>query len=395
MKKTRIVTAGILAIFGGLSLQTHGQENWAAALDRSETDLHLRLRYEDVQQDGTESANALTLRTRLTLTSGSYRGFKLLLEMDDVTALTDVDYADGTGINSQTATIADPEGTEVNQAFLAYQNFDTVFRYGRQRILLDNQRFVGGVGWRQNEQTYDGFSVVNNGIADLTLFYAYVHNVNRIFGESAAAGDHEQQTHLLNARYEGWSAGTLVTYAYLVDNKAAPQFSSDTLGLRWLGLVNEALSYNIEYARQSEAGDNPIDYVADYALVEAAARLDRFVVTAGYEVLGSDDGNAAFATPFATLHAFQGWADKFLVTPAAGIEDAYLNVATQLSGVKLSVVYHDLSADEGSLHYGSELGFAASKLMGDVSLTLKFADYRADEFATDTRKLWLVAAATF
>jgi hypothetical protein len=35
---------------------------------------------------------------------------------------------------------------------------DWLARLGRQRILPEDQRYVGGVGWRQNEQTYDGVS---------------------------------------------------------------------------------------------------------------------------------------------------------------------------------------------------------------------------------------------
>ncbi len=43
----------------------------------------------------------------------------------------------------------------------------------------------------------------------------------------------------------------------------------------------------------------------------------------GYELLGSDDGVAAFQTPLATLHKFNGFADQFLVTPAGGLQDIY------------------------------------------------------------------------
>lgn len=365
------------------------------ALQASDTKLHWRLRYEDVSQTGIEDANALTMLSRLTFTSGHYQGFSLTLEMDDVTAITNVDYNDGTGINTDTAVIVDPEGTEVNQAYLAYQNFGTTFKYGRQRILLDNQRFVGGVGWRQNEQTYDAVTATNKSFDDLTLFYAYVHNVNRIFGENSPQGDHKQQTHLLNARYTGWQAGALIGYAYLIDNETASALASDTYGVRWEGKISDSLSYNLEYATQSDAGDSPADYSVDYLLVEGKAKVQAFNFTGGYEVLGSDDGVAAFSTPFATLHAFQGWTDKFLVTPAAGVEDAYISAATNIGGIAVSLVYHDLSANEGSMSYGSEIGLAAGRKVGPVGLTLKYADYNADEFLTDTRKVWLMAAGTF
>ena len=260
---------------------------------------------------------------------------------------------------------------------------------------MDNQRFVGGVGWRQNEQTYDAFSLTDETIDGLKVFYAYVYNVNRIFGESVAAGDHDHDTHLVNLSYSGLDFGKLVAYAYLIDNDSAPALANDTYGLRWEGKINEMFSYNLEYATQEEAGDNPVDYSADYFLAEAVAKINRFNFKVGYELLGSDDGVKAFTTSLATLHSFQGWTDKFLATPSTGVEDLYASVGTKLGPVNLSVVYKDLGADEGNADHGTELGFVAGTKLGPVGLTLKYADYESDGFATDTRKLWLMANATF
>ena len=51
-------------------------------------------------------------------------------------------------------------------------------------------------------------------------------------------------------------------------------------------------------------------------------------VKAAYESL---EGNGArgFSTPLATLHAFQGWADVFLNTPADGVDDASLTLVVR------------------------------------------------------------------
>ena len=51
------------------------------------------------------------------------------------------------------ATIVDPEQTEVNRAYLRYRGISRLdIGLGRQRIVLDNQRFVGNVGWRQDSR---------------------------------------------------------------------------------------------------------------------------------------------------------------------------------------------------------------------------------------------------
>ena len=107
-------------------------------------------------------------------------------------------------------------------------------------------------------------------------------------------------------------------------------------------------------------------------------------------MLGSDDGVAAFRTPLATLHKFQGWADLFLVTPAAGIEDTNAGLAGTLGGVRWAATYHQFRSDEGAIDYGDELNFIANyKITDGVKTQFKFANYRADDFGTDTTRAWL------
>lgn len=371
-------------------------ESITDALKEGKVTLNLRMRYEDVEWQGLQDSNALTLKTRLTYKSSDFNGLSMLLEMDDVTDLDEVDYrnAPNDTNNPGTAVIADPEGTEINQALLAYKAGDTIFTYGRQRILLDNQRFVGGVGFRQNEQTYDAFSIKNQSVEKLTFFYSYVNNVNRIFGESNPAGDLESESHLLNINYSGWSAGSLTGYAYLLDFEDSPVLSSDTIGLRFSGKAGD-FSYTLEYATQSDGGDNPVSYDADYYLVSGGAKLGPVNLTLSYEVLGSDNGIMGFATPLATLHAFQGWTDRFLATPANGIEDLFLVGNFTAGGVKFTLSYHDLAADQGSADYGTEAGFQVAKSWDNYGISFKYADYSADTFGSDTTKYWLTATAKF
>lgn len=359
--------------------------------------VNFRTRYEDVSWDGLEDSDALTLRSRLSYQSGAWNGFGLTAEMDDVTEIDNkVDYNYGNGTYTNTAVIADPTGTEVNQAFISYTNFNNQIKYGRQRIILDNARFVGNVGWRQNEQTYDAVSFSNKSLRYTNIFYAYLQNVNRVFGEAnLTQGDHNQNSHLLNISYTGISAGKLIGYAYMLDNKTVATLSSDTYGVRWQGAAGDSFTYNLEYATQSEAADNPNTYSAEYWLAEGTVKVSRFDFTLGYEKLGSDEGRVGFATPMATLHAFQGWADRFLNTPANGIEDIYLNVGVNVLGGKVLVSYHDLSSDFKGLDYGTEYDLQVTKKFGAVAYTAKYANYSKDTFGSDTTKFWLMADWNF
>ncbi len=380
----------------------------ADAIKNGEASLSFRLRFEDVDIDNlsNDDASALTLRTRLNYKTGSYQGFSAFVEMDDVTELGDSDYPTskalkGTGNYPGKTIIADPEGTEINQAYLAYKHGNTTAKYGRQRINLDNQRFIGGVGFRQNEQTYDALSITNTSLADTKVFYAHIDNVNRIFGEDdPVVSDTESSTDLLNISYSGFEAGTLTFYSYLLDETDADT-QYDTYGLRFKGKTGD-FGYALEYATQEKELASGSDFDADYLLAEGSYTVSKIKLTLGYEELGSDGGDYGFSTPLATAHKFQGWTDQFLGTPSQGIEDIYFSVGTKVAGIKLMAVYHEFTSDVSNAasddDLGSEYGLLIAKKFGNYSLSAKYASYSAgdDSFGkADADKLWITASAKF
>lgn len=394
MKTMKLNALGVaVALVCGSAMSAFAEDTVTDALKNGDVNLSFRLRNEQADADGTDDADLTSLRTRLTYSSGAYEGFSTLIEMDDVTHIGDDDDA---------VSITDPEGTEINQAYLSYTYGGTTAKYGRQRILLDNQRFVGGVGFRQNEQTYDGFSVSNKSLPDTDIFLAYVYNVNRIFGEDDPRGDNKNDTYLLNAKYSGFSFGSFTGYAYLIDNEDVASFSTDTYGVRFAGETG-GFGYALEYATQSDADNNPANYDADYMLAEGSYKIGGIKLLAGYELLGADGTDGQFITPLATLHKFQGWDDKFLGGGSGnilgGIQDMYVSASTDLAGFKMMLVYHDMDSDDSSASgmddLGTELGFSVGKAFGPVTVSVKYSDYSADDFSTDTDKLWLTAEASF
>ena len=375
------------------------------ALKGGDVTLSLRMRYEDVtvanpvagEKDGT--ADLLSLKTRLTYVSQDFKGFGLGLEMDDVTHLQDYE-PEGAGVG-------DPEGTEVNQYYLSYKAAKTTAKIGRNRILLDNQRFVGGVGFRQNEQTYDSFVIQSKDVENLTLFGSYITAVKRIFGEQDPRGVHDNQTILLNAKYAFNDAVNLTGYYYDIDNltPAAVGFSTNTMGVRLTGKAG-GLGYEAEVATQSESGDNPAEYSAGYFSANLSYAFKPVTISGGYESLGTDEDKGRFITPLATLHKFQGWTDVFLGGGSGnvegGIDDIFFKVAGKAGPVKLAAVYHQFDVNDsdqtGFDSFGSEIGFVVAGKVKGVGLSLKYADFTADDKAEnykDTQKLWLTAQASF
>jgi hypothetical protein len=383
-----------------------------------------RLRLETAEQDGPaplardRDASAVTARLRAggEVSAGP---FALLAEMEGTLALGE---RYNSGVNGKTAypTVADPQTVELNRAQFQYHTAPVIMTLGRQRINLDDQRFVGGVAWRQNEQTFDAARIEYMGIKNLKIDVTYAIGVQTIWGvDGGRFGATNRPTRIEGDNVFATAAyktgiGTLTGFAFLVDEDepvvALQRNSSQTYGLRFTGTrpLGKAvkLSYLASYARQSDHADNPLRYRADYAAAELALDIARFKLTAGYELLGSDagatgiTGGHAFQTPYATLHKFNGWADKFLTTPGTGLRDYYGGVGYTLprlgrmGPLAATVIYHRFDSDRASIHYGDELDAQVSlKLDKRLSLLLKYADYRRKGIASfagdaDTRRFW-------
>ncbi len=366
-------------------------------------DINFNLRYESVEQDNALSdAEALTLRTRFTYTFNEHDGLSGLLEFEDSRSLFGFDdYNNAIGNNAGIySVIADPETTELDQAYIQYRNGSLTLKAGRQVITHDNHRFVGHVAWRQDRQTFDGMNVHFAASDKLRFNYSYISQRNRIFAEEA---DIESDDHLLNISFDS-EIGKVTAYSYLleVDNNTNNTLDTYGISLNGTSAVSEhRFLYHLEFATQS-ARNGVGDFDADYLFVEAGTAISNVTTKIGYEVLGSDNRNYGFSTPLATLHKFNGFADQFLSTPGTGLVDLYVTASTSALGANWALTYHDFSADDsgpGISDYGNELDLSITKKFATrYTVGLKYANYSAGDFATgkvDTNKLWIWLSARY
>ena len=364
------------------------------AVAGGKTSLGFRYRLESVSQDGiNEDALASTARARLTWNSAESDGMSFGVETDYALILGIEDFNSTTNGKTAYPVVPDPEGFDLNQAFVKFKQDGFALTLGRQRINHGTQRFQGGVAFRQNEQTYDGLRVQTSA-GRLNLDYAYIHNINRLFGpgDGAQPGDWYGNSHAFRASFDAAAGHKLAGYAYLWDleNANGPANSNVTYGLEYVGSFNP-LTLTAMLSGQSDHGDNPVSYDAMHYLLQGDFKLGGIGVTAAYEVIGSDDGIAQFRFPTATLHKFQGWTDKFLIAPVTGVRDTWISVSGNLAGATVTGVFHDFQADSGGADYGQELGLAVSYSPRDnLALLFKIARYSADAYATDTTKAWLM-----
>jgi hypothetical protein len=372
----------------GLAHAAEGQGDWI---------VDARLRYEFVDQTGfAEEAGALTLRTRLGYETPAWKGFKALVEGENVTALSDR-YNSTTNGQVAYPTVLDPETTELNRAQISWSGAKANVVVGRQRIVLGNARFVGNVGFRQNEQTFDAAKVAFKVNPTTTLTWIYVDRVHRILGDDSPQGEWDSDSHVIQLDSKT-PIGQLTAYGYLLDFESAPLQSSATWGARLTGsrplAAGPSLTWEVEYARQGDYGSNPVDFDLDYLALAAGLKVDSRYITLGLERLDGD-GARGFGTPLATLHVFQGWADVFLATPARGVKDINLRagMTVPLRGhkLKLAAAVHDFSDADGGLDYGSEIDASASlPLTPRLSFEVKAARFNGDLPAfVDRSKVWV------
>ncbi len=363
---------------------------------------NVRLRHEQVD-DGAfaRDASADTVRLRAGLKFTFVEGWSALLEGEGIASAGNGYNSGANGRNNYPAVI-DPNGVELNQAWIGWTGAKGAAKLGRQRILIDNQRWIGNVGWRQNEQTFDALSLEYEPVAGVTLRYNWLDRVHRVSGDEALsrlARERDLDTHLFNA---AWKQGTqqAVGYAYLHRDQDVATASTATYGLRWTGARlkdGNGWGWTADAAHQADYGNNPQAFSHAYWLLEPAYTVNGTTFKAGWEHLGGN-GLHALQSPLATLHAFNGAADIFLATPAGGLNDRYLSAGGKFGQIRdgrfaWAVAWHNYRADTalaGMGHYGSEwnasLGFP---LATRLQALVKIADYRAEHFARETTKVWL------
>ncbi len=338
--------------------------------------INARTRYEvfNLNTSPSDHRDGFSESVRYGYTTEIFNGFYAMVEGETVTRLGgnhgDIHPLDDAG-----------DGTDLNQFWLGYENDNYgKAKVGRQIFILDDSRFIGNVGWRQNMQTFDAVTAAFTGVENLTVHGLYMDGVNRVNSDHT-----KMDTSGANANYTFCDSLSLTGFYYHIKSSDSDAFSNDTLGLRATGkyqLDEVSLAYAFSYAHQDDNSQSPTDIDADYWAGDLSATLDALTVGAGFEILG--DG---FRTPLATVHKFNGYADVFLpVTGLAnGLQDLYVYAGYKIpvwdeKTIPVQVVYHSFDPDNGSVDYGDEIDLVASYRVNKyVTLVTKYGYYIADD----------------
>jgi len=341
--------------------------------------LDIRTRFEHFRTPA-EERNGVSQRLRYGYTTPAFSGFSGMIEGETLYALNGSDQIhplDQAG-----------RGTELNQLWLQYRGDEVgQVRLGRQIYSLDDHRFIGHVGWRQNIQTFDAATLGLTPTDDFTINAFYIDRVNRVNGM-----DEELDGFGLNLNYAvaPWLNATAFYYSLRFDNQ--PGWSNDTAGVRLTGsheFAPATLAYAFSYAHQldNSANASGADFALDYFAADVSLAAHGITLGTGLEIL-EGDGTNGFRTPLATVHAFHGYADKFLPVGGfpQGLEDyhVYLGYTVPVgSGIPVRAAYHWFSPESGPGSYGEEINLMASYAINEsLSLIAKYGRYRPDGNAT-------------
>lgn len=404
MKKITLSIVAIASIAGTFSTTLSADDGFSL-FNNLKANGEVRARYEnvDVQDQTINDANAMTVRASIGITAdvAGVDGLSMKAEATTVQAIGGQSYNSTSNGQVGYQTVVDPVQTRFTEGYLQYKKGATTAKAGRQIINLDNQRFIGSVDWRQMPQSFDSAIVINNSIENLTLIGGYVWGINGIKDLPTT----DTNSAVLHAAYKVNPMLTVTAYDYMLSSL------HDTVGLAFTGdvpLAGAKIGYRAEYASQGDASLDTSGSAKDvqanayYYNLEALANISGILAGVGYEVLSGStgtDGKTAFQTPLATLHAFNGWADKFLSTPLGGLCDASAMLGYTAPGFgKAMIVYHDFETDE-AMATKSDLGSEWDALYTNaipgvkgLSGLVKAAYFEAGDVATfnkDVSKVWL------
>lgn len=398
MSLKRISSMAILSV-AGLSVLTP-----SASAQDGNLILNTRLRAEIVDQDGRENAEALTLRIAVGYDQKLSDNWSVLGEVEGVLHLNN-DFADTVKARPGLAVVADPKTLELNRLQIAYKDEKTTATLGRQRIIFDNARFIGNVGFRQNEQTFDALRASHSLTETVKAEYVFIDKVHRIFGDESPNGEFESNSHLFRLSVKS-QFGDVTGYGLLLNLDESAAASGQTWGVRWAkGFETDFAKINLtaEAALQHEYKDKGPASNVGYQAVTASFTRGKITAHIGGEIL-EGSGGRGFVTPLSTLHKFQGWADAFLTTPANGIRDLQLGIKSSapnfIKGQKpitFGAIYHDFASDNGAVGLGQEFdAILKIPVSSKVAFETKLAIFEGGSTGpADRNKFWVALSANF
>jgi len=367
-------------------------------------ELGARARIADLNESSSSSdrtGQAASLALRANWQTAWSNSVSSLIQADWVISGWQSHHSDGVRFNGEPR-IPDVPGGDINQALLRYNTPTALLTLGRQNLEWDDLRFLSANSFWQNPQSFDALQI-NYPLAEASnLQYAYITKALRIFGRDAdtylhlsdinyqsqqglrpkdGLGEHQMHSQAIQWQWREWDYLDLTAYGYFINNETAANFSNDTLGAR-LGYQQKFSAWNYRFlfaaARQQRPGFIH-GYNLPYWHVHNSLGRGALEWSLDYEYLGAENGTA-FITPLGFTHEYQGWADRFTITPAKGVQDISLRSTSRWGRLRADLRYHQFFSAQNDDNYGQELdGELGYQFAVNRKIALRLARFWAAE----------------
>jgi hypothetical protein len=369
--------------------------------------LELRPRYNRIEEsDLPRTTSAGTLRAIAGWRSPRWRGISVTAEAI---------YAEHFGprsLNDDPSNIPtspfpllpDPRHLGVNQAYVDLTAIEEArLRAGRQRVALDNRRWVSENDFRQIPQLFDGATLAWRGLPNAELTAGYYGRIRTTSGETADA-----RLTVLHAAWNPLPGHSLAAFGYFHDQPRTANFtgladnSYKVYGVRLEGTAGRIgeveVPYEIEAAQQKPYADGDARIDARYWRVGGGLAMTDWTLRADYEVRGSNDGRYGLQIPLTDFYAFNGWTLNFFTVPRQGLRDAWATGRWAIGPVTLYGEVHRFRSDFGDLDFGREADLGLTwAIVPNAVLRLQHARFDPGSGRVDPeiRKTWLTLTYTY
>ncbi|MEO1053644.1 MAG: hypothetical protein AAFX87_23615 [Bacteroidota bacterium] len=367
------------------------QDKITSRINEGEFVFEGRLRYWYAKDENLSASNAYTFGTNFGYLSKSYKGFQIYVEGESVVAITPDLFFDGVNDQVGRTVVTDVETLELNKLRISY--LDTLnativqFKVGRQAAIVEDERFIGNVTARQDDQTFDAvYGKLQNDQKGVSFEYAYMYQINRLLAE---VGDWRSDSHAFMLSFYKSKMARVGLFSQLLDfQDDAPDKSNQTFGVTIdrseLPQDRTALTYKTAIAYQSEYGDNPTAYDAFLINGEIGVSLPRTgIFSIGYELATSDNGVASYQFPLSTGQRLHRISDVFIDPPADGLHNPYFtaesrNIAWGIGGW---LGYHAYFSEEEGDFLGQEIDVVLYRQLipGLVRAELTYSSFFGEE----------------
>ncbi|MEO1487666.1 MAG: alginate export family protein [Bacteroidota bacterium] len=370
-RRQLVITPWVLAVIVMISTPICGQEKdqkdgLANAISSGEFVFNGKLRFWHANDDAASASQAYTFGTNFGYLTKAYKGFQIYIEGESVVALTPDDYFDGLNGLTDLTNVTDPETLELNQMYISYKDAfndktELEVKVGRQAAIVEDERFIGRVSARQDDQTFDAlYGRIQNDQKGLAFEYAYMYQINRLLAEEV---DWRSDSHVFMLRYYKNKKVRFGLFTHLLDfQDDAPSVSNQTYGITIdrgaLPKDKLALNYKTAFAYQSDYGANPTDYTAFLLNAEIGVSFPSIgIFNIGYELASSDNGMASYQFPLSTGQRLHRISDVFIDPPEDGLHNPYFSAECDnlFWGIGGWLGYHAYFSEEESDFLGQEI----------------------------------------